>query len=129
MKLQGGVGVEQQIADRGGRIWWPRKRLGHVGHVGPGRSLRCERAVDLRFHDGFDENVAGQPDVDRAQTPGRGEQGGGRFGRLAERMVNAALNPLGEAEVALIVAVGGSFVDLGLRPAQRPRAASSPPPR
>ena len=123
-KLEGGIRVEQQVADRGGRTWWQRKRLGHLGHVGPGRPRGRERAVDLRFHDGFDENVAGQPDVDRTQTPGRGEQGGGRFGRLAERMMNAALYPLGEAEVTLIVAVGGGFVELGLGPAERPSAAA-----
>lgn len=38
--------------------------------------------------------------------------------------MNAALHPLGEAEVSLIVAVGGGLVELGLGPAERASAAA-----
>ena len=34
-------------------------------------------------------------------------------------MMNVALDAGGEADVALILAVGGGFVELGLRPARR----------
>jgi len=54
-----------------------------VGHIDSRRPFGREPAVDLGFHDGLDKNVAGQPDVDRAEAGGCGEQGGGRFRGLA----------------------------------------------
>jgi hypothetical protein len=71
--LQLGVGVEQQVTGGAGHPGGQRQRLRGSGHVSPGGSVRCELAVDLCFHRGLDQGVAGQPDVHRAQQRRGGE--------------------------------------------------------
>ena len=83
-----------------------------------------EPAADLRFDDGFDQDVAGQPDVDRADPGGRGEQRRRRLGRLAPGVVDARLHPQGEAGMARIVPVGGGRIHLGLGPVEGAGAAA-----
>jgi hypothetical protein len=100
------------------------ERLGDAGDVDPSRPARCELTVDLRLHNGLDEDVASQSDVKRSNV-GRGrEQGGCCLCRLAEQVIDAPLYPLHEATVVPIVLMRGGFVEESLRSAWCPSGAA-----
>ena len=125
VQLQRRVRVQQQVTDRG------RDRREAAGATGrpaphpPASRRPGELAVDLGLHHGLDQDVPGQPDIDRPQLGGRVEQRGGGVRRAAHGVPDPALHPLGQPVVAR-VAVGGGLVEHGLGPAGSPAVTGRP---